>query len=81
MIHDVYKTEFHFLNLNNRTLIAKIYHIYRIFNNVFITKTVVSDRQLIRVAGCFFVFNSVSGLFFFSKLLYLGRMNLIFFFF
>jgi hypothetical protein len=75
----VYKTKHHLLNLNIRTLIAKIYHIYRIFNNVFITKTVVSDRQLIRVAGCFFVFNAVSGFFFLSKLLHLGRMNLNFF--
>ncbi|KAI9313079.1 7 transmembrane sweet-taste receptor of 3 GCPR-domain-containing protein [Dichotomocladium elegans] len=32
-------------------LIAKNYRIYRIFNNIFITKTVVTDMHLLRVSG------------------------------
>ncbi|KAL4206055.1 periplasmic binding protein-like I [Rhizopus microsporus] len=32
-------------------LIAKNYRIYRIFNNIFITRTVVTDAQLLKVSG------------------------------
>ncbi|KAI9486341.1 MAG: periplasmic binding protein-like I [Benjaminiella poitrasii] len=35
-------------------LIAKNYRIYRIFNNIFITKTAVTDIQLLKVSGSIF---------------------------
>ncbi|EPB88722.1 hypothetical protein HMPREF1544_04481 [Mucor circinelloides 1006PhL] len=35
-------------------LIAKNYRIYRIFNNIFITRTVVTDVQLLKVSGSIF---------------------------
>ncbi|KAI8640133.1 hypothetical protein BD408DRAFT_445423 [Parasitella parasitica] len=40
-------------------LIAKNYRIYRIFNNIFITRTVVTDVQLLRVSGSIFATTSV----------------------
>ncbi|ORY91838.1 7 transmembrane sweet-taste receptor of 3 GCPR-domain-containing protein [Syncephalastrum racemosum] len=39
------------LSLVLANLIAKNYRIYRIFNNIFITRTVVTDLQLLKVSG------------------------------
>lgn len=40
-------------------LIAKNYRIYRIFNNIFITRTVVTDVQLLKVSGSIVAANAV----------------------
>lgn len=43
-----------------RNLIAKNYRIYRIFNNIFITRTVVTDAQLLKVSGAIVTITVVS---------------------
>lgn len=42
-----------------RNLIAKNYRIYRIFNNIFVTRTVVTDWQLLKVSGSMALIESV----------------------
>ncbi|KAF7729898.1 hypothetical protein EC973_003632 [Apophysomyces ossiformis] len=43
----------------SRNLIAKNYRVYRIFNNIFITRTVVRDFQLLKVSGGILAFDAV----------------------
>ncbi|KAI8989373.1 hypothetical protein BDB01DRAFT_537810 [Pilobolus umbonatus] len=40
-------------------LIAKNYRIYRIFNNIFITRTIVTDIQLLKVSGTIIGINAI----------------------
>lgn len=50
-----------------RNLIAKNYRIYRIFNNIFVTRTVVTDWQLLKVSGSMALIESV-------KKIYVGKL-------
>lgn len=48
-------------------LIAKNYRIYRIFNNIFITRTVVTDVQLLKVSGSIVAANAIVLIAWFSS--------------
>jgi hypothetical protein len=50
----------HLINdLSTRNMIAKNYRIFRIFNNIFITRTIVTDIQLLKASATILILQAV----------------------